>query len=215
MTLAGKIGDTRWLLTQQAGRRASMRRDGSLSSSVSPVAENGQGRAPTSRGLGVRNEAPFAFSVLFIDSLGAQILALQRRTRTTVVAALGIRLVRRWYRSSHSSWLFQIETKEFSPARSHGARSTFLLQIIPLGLVRSNNSRCVAGTAALQLCKARGEEEDDQDGHYGYPGGMMGGGMMGPRMMRGGMMGRGYHDWHGGRNIAGPMMMRYFQSGGC
>ncbi len=60
----------------------------------------------------------------------------------------------------------------------------------------------------LQRRIQNSEEEDDQDGHYGYPGGMMGGGMMGPGMMRGGMMGRGYHDWHGGRNIAGPMMMR-------
>jgi hypothetical protein len=39
---------------------------------------------------------------------------------------------------------------------------------------------------------------------------MMGRGMMGRGMMGGGMMGQGYghRDWHRGRDMVGPMMMR-------
>jgi hypothetical protein len=68
--------------------------------------------------------------------------------------------------------------------------------------------------------RAQSGEEDDEDGFYGFHpgmtgggmmgGGMMGRGMMGRGMMGGGMMGQGYghRDWHRGRDIAGPMMMR-------
>ena len=38
--------------------------------------------------------------------------------------------------------------------------------------------------------------------------GMMGHGMMGHGMMGRGMMSPGYHGWHRGRDVAGPMMMR-------
>jgi hypothetical protein len=63
-----------------------------------------------------------------------------------------------------------------------------------------------------RMQRAQGsEEEDDEDGFYGYHPGTMGGGMMGPGMMGGRMMGHGFghHDWDRGRaSIAGPMMMR-------
>ena len=46
-------------------------------------------------------------------------------------------------------------------------------------------------------------EDSDQDGFFRYHRGMMG-------MMGGGMMGQGYghRDWHRGRAMVGPMMMR-------
>jgi hypothetical protein len=60
-----------------------------------------------------------------------------------------------------------------------------------------------------KMQRAQGsEEEDDEDGFYGYHPGMMGGGMMGPGMMGGGMGRAWRHDWHRGREMAGPMMMR-------
>jgi hypothetical protein len=51
-----------------------------------------------------------------------------------------------------------------------------------------------------RMQRAQGSEEED---FYGYHPGMMGPGMMGGRMM-----GQWHHDWHQGRDIAGPMMMR-------
>jgi hypothetical protein len=63
-----------------------------------------------------------------------------------------------------------------------------------------------------KMQRAQGsEEEDDEDGFYGYHRGMMGGRMMGGRMMGGRMMGGmgyGHRDWSRGHDIAGPMMMR-------
>ena len=54
---------------------------------------------------------------------------------------------------------------------------------------------------------APGSEDED---FYGYHPGTMHGGMMGPGIMGHEMMERGHwhHDWHQGRDIAGPMMMR-------
>jgi EF hand domain-containing protein len=65
-------------------------------------------------------------------------------------------------------------------------------------------------TRLQRRAQSGGEEDSDQDGYHGYPGGMMGPGMMGRGMMGGGMMGQGYghRDWHRGRTMVGPMMMR-------
>jgi hypothetical protein len=63
----------------------------------------------------------------------------------------------------------------------------------------------------LQPRAQSGEEENNQDGHYDYPGimgGMMGPGMMGHGTMGRGMMSPGHHGWHRSRDVAGPMMMR-------
>jgi hypothetical protein len=65
-------------------------------------------------------------------------------------------------------------------------------------------------TRLQRRAQSGGEEDSDQDGYHGYPSGMMGPGMMGRGMMGGGMMGQGYghRDWHRGRTMVGPMMMR-------
>jgi EF hand domain-containing protein len=65
-------------------------------------------------------------------------------------------------------------------------------------------------TRLQRRAQSGGEEDSDQDGYHGYPGGMMGPEMMGRGMMGGGMMGQGYghRDWHRGRAMVGPMMMR-------
>jgi EF hand domain-containing protein len=65
-------------------------------------------------------------------------------------------------------------------------------------------------TRLQRRAQSGGEEDSNQDGYHGYPGGMMGPGMMGRGMMGGGMMGQGYghRDWHRGRTMVGPMMMR-------
>ncbi len=88
-------------------------------------------------------------------------------------------------------------------AQTPGIQQSPTTQPIPGGPVQPQDQ------TRLQRHAQAGEQEDsDQDDFSRYHRGMTGGGMMGPGMMRGGMMGRGYHDWHGGRNIAGPMMMR-------
>jgi hypothetical protein len=89
------------------------------------------------------------------------------------------------------------------PAVKPGERSTAVSRDqskVP-GLPGSKSGPAQQSPKRLQE-RAQSGEEDDEDGFYGYHPGMMG-----PGMMRGGMMGRGYHDWHGGRNIAGLMRM--------
>jgi hypothetical protein len=50
-------------------------------------------------------------------------------------------------------------------------------------------------TRLQRRAQSGGEDDSDQDGYHGYPGGMMG-------------QGYGHRDWHRGRAMVGPMMMR-------